>query len=371
MCPTIGAALRYCVVPSPKKPAASLDASPVLWAVGREHPPLWESVHEPLTAQALRARRQRREAQAAEQGEAEPRVTELDIWPIVVHHGFRNGPDQQTAHMELAVFAMQHCSLRVQQWLFKNRVRLPALIDDIWQWENMEENLCAARLGRMDTLRRAAQSPCVCNGAWAAKVVASFIINGINVRHICTDVCRSLTMGRGETVPVLVLAGARGGEGKSLFLKALLSVYGHEHVFQPPENSSFPLLDLPGKKVAFLDEWRFDDETLSFKTQCLWYDGSAVPVARPQNQAGVTGHALYRGSAPLFATTKLSDIQALAAAAADDPTTGRPKDAEASMLLRRLKIYSFTRRLPSVHNEPKIAFCGHCFSTLVLTQAIP
>ena len=120
-----------------------------------------------------------------------------------------------------------------------------------------------------------------------------------------------------------------------------------------------------------MDEWRFDDETLSFKTQCLWYDGSAVPVARPQNQAGVTGHALYRWSAPLFATTKLSDIQALAAAAADDPTTGRPKDAEASMLLRRLKIYSFTQRLPSVHNEPKIAFCGHCFSTLVLTQAIP
>ena len=78
-----------------------------------------------------------------------------------------------------------------------------------------------------------------------------------------------------------------------------------------------------------------------------------------------------RPADPSAGFPKLSDIQALAAAAADDPTTGRPKDAEASMLLRRLKIYSFTQRLPSVPNEPKIAFCGHCFSTLVLTQAIP
>eukprot|EP00973_Karenia_brevis_P008838 1197555-Karenia_brevis.AAC.1 len=79
-----------------------------------------------------------------------------------------------------------------------------------------------------------------------------------------------------------------------------------------PEKSNFPLLGLEtGPKVAFLDEWRFVNKSVSFGTQCLWHDGSAVPVSRPQNVPGVQGHFMYRGSAPVFVTGKLDDIENL------------------------------------------------------------
>ena len=124
------------------------------------------------------------------------------------------------------------------------------------------------------------------------------------------------------------------------------------------------MLDLLGKKVAFLDDWRFDETVLSYAAQCLWYDGSALPIERPQNQPGVVRHVLYRGGAPIFATTKLDDIDRLARAGADDPRTGCPRDANATMLLRRLKVYTFTA--PLAKPAKSLPYCRRCFAQLVL-----
>ena len=129
------------------------------------------------------------------------------------------------------------------------------------------------------------------------------------------------------------------------------------------------MVELPGKKIVFLDDWRFGKDILSFATQCLWYDGSVVPINRPQNVSGVAGHYQYQGTAPIIATTKLADIEKLRALAADDPKTGVPKSAEASMIVRRLKVYPFTRRMP----KPPLGLkhCGFCFAKLILTGTLP
>ena len=113
----------------------------------------------------------------------------------------------------------------------------------------------------------------------------------------------------------------------------------------------------------FLDEWRFDTSIISWATQCVLYDGSPVPITRPQNVPGNTGHVLYRGSAPVFVTGKLSDAQRLDEAAAVNAVTGQPRDAEASMIRRRLKVYQFRTRIPNP--EPKVPYCGRCFAELV------
>ena len=39
-----------------------------------------------------------------------------------------------------------------------------------------------------------------------------------------------------------------------MFLKGLLAVFGDRHVFKGPVPGNFLLVDLPGKKVVFLDE---------------------------------------------------------------------------------------------------------------------
>jgi hypothetical protein len=103
----------------------------------------------------------------------------------------------------------------------------------------------------------------------------------------------------------------------------------------------------------------------------LWYDGSGVPIVRLQNVPGQSGHLLYKGSAPIFATTGLDRLQALAHLASVDPSTGKPTGSNASMIMRRLKVYSFRVGVgkpqpPSGHN--KVPYCARCFSRMVLGQ---
>ena len=359
--------IRYLFVPSPKKPAIALDREPALWASHGPHPPLQECCHEPLTAAASAARRLKVEHKAAAEGKQEPRVTEFDVFPIVVRNGFKNTSNNRTAHLELIDFAKRACSTGMQAFLFKIRARLSTLIDDIWQWETVGEMLVPARRTRLEAMDAAMSSPCVCGGAYMAAILASLLANKIDTKQLCSDIMAALYHGRCERLPTLVLAGLRGGEGKSLMLKALFVIFGVDFVFAKPEIGNFPLVDLPGKKVAFLDDWRLDESVLSYSTQCLWYDGSALPITRPQNQAGVQGHLLYQGDAPIFVTTKLKDIIALRQAAADDPNTGCPRDAEASMILRRLKVYEFNARIAKP--SATLKYCGHCFASLVLNES--
>ena len=182
--------------------------------------------------------------------------------------------------------------------------------------------------------------------------------NHINVPDLCRDVFQALTSGRGPNSPVLTLAGLGGGEGKSFFLKGLVAVFGAESVFFTPTHPAFPLMGPGAAKVAFLDDFRFFQTPVPVATQCLWFDGSPLPTARPQNTAGQAGQDLYRGSAPVFITTKGEDVEKLAGA----------RDGDASMLLRRLKVYRFTTRvLPPPARVPD---CGHCFAKLVCSHGM-
>ena len=361
-------AVRYVHMPSPKKPRASLDGRPVLWCADGEHPPLHECCHEPLTAAALQKRAEDKCMAAAERGEPE-RVTELDVFPIVVSNNFRPSPGCDDADLKLIQYAKANCSSAMQNLLFRldRRDQLKSLINSIWKWETVGQTLAEAQMPRLAFLDAASKSDCVCSSHWATHVTASFIANGISVADLCTDVYNSLKNGRVEVTPVLVMAGARGGEGKSLFFKGLNAVFGDDNVFHTPEPGNFPLMDLVGAKIAFLDDWRFDCEVLPFATQCRWYDGSAVTISQPQNRQGTAGHLKYTGDAPIFATTKLDDMEKLEKLAADDPRTGKPSNVNASMCFRRLKIYAFRTKIakPPVY----IRFCRRCFADLVLSQA--
>ena len=106
---------------------------------------------------------------------------------------------------------------------------------------------------RVEAFRAAAAGDCICDGRWPKTAVETVIANGVNLQQMCHDVYKSLKDGRSEGTPVVVLAGARGGEEKSFFSKCLQALFG-EHVLPCPEPGTFPLLDLPGKVVVFLDD---------------------------------------------------------------------------------------------------------------------
>ena len=360
--------VRYCAMPTPKKPRTCLDPKPVLWDATGSHPPIvLDAVHEPVTAKAMEARRQQRVLAAAETGKAEPRFTDLDVWSLVVRANIRNTPDNRKAWAQLVAYAKAHCGSNMVQYLFKRRHQLSHMIDDIWEWESIDDVAAFAQRSRMEAMEAAASAPCTCSGAWMAFVITSMMQNNINLAELCYDVLNALKTGRSEATPVIVLAGKQGGECKSAFLKPLHKIFD-EFVFNvPKEGGNYPLLDLEGAKVAFLDEYRFDPDLISWATQCLWFDGSPVPHGRPQNIPGASGNGNYKGTAPIFITTKLPDLQRLEYEAQLNPATGQPWNADASMVWRRLKIYTFLHRV----NKPakKMDFCVRCFSQLLYNQA--
>lgn len=351
-------AVRYCSVPSPTKPQAALDASPLLWAKFGEHPALHLCCNEPATAAAMQAKRRRCELNAAEIGRKDPRCTEYDLWPIVVESRIRNLPDDRTAHLRLMQYVKTHCSSNVCAFVFKNRARLPQLLDDIWAWEEVDAAVASASRSRLEALRAAEAKPCVCGGAWMGFALYALTANGVNVPELCKGVYEALSAGRGPNTPVITLAGVAGGEGKSFFLKGLAAVFGVENVFLSPQHPAFPLLDLGSATVAVLDDFRFFQSPVPLATQCLWFDGSPVPIARPQNIAGQMGQDVYRGGAPIFITTQKVDVDKLAAS----------RDGDASMLFRRLKVHTFATRV--VGPPVGVPECAHCFAKLVCTHNV-
>ena len=54
-----------------------------------------------MTATALSKRREFAERKAAEEHKKEPRVTELDLYSVIVEKGFKNTADDRTAHKHL------------------------------------------------------------------------------------------------------------------------------------------------------------------------------------------------------------------------------------------------------------------------------
>ena len=179
-------------------------------------------------------------------------------------------------------------------------------------------------------------------------------ILGLCAKRFCT----LLTVGAlPPTSPVVTLAGRSGGEGKSFFFNGLSAVYGGEHTFHTPQHPTFPLFGLENAKIAYLDDFRFCESVVPLAVQCLWFGGSPVQVAKPQNAPGVASHDTYGGRAPIFITTSISDIAALHAAG----------DGDASMLLRRLMVVTFAARVVILAQD--LPVCAACFARFVLAYS--
>ena len=260
-------AVRYGFMPSPKKQQDELDPHPRSWARSGEHPPLFEACQEPLTASALSRRREKKVKDAAGGGKPEPRPTEMDLYAVIVKNGFRNTPDDSNAASRLVAFLKAHGTPALVAYAFKNRAKLPGLIDDVWSWEKVDAYLEALAKSRLDQLYAAAAMPCMCQGRWALQALEALSRNSLCPELFCKDVFRLLRDGRRPDVPVMVLMGRFGGEGKSFLLAPLRALYGPGHVQSTPQRGNFPLLGLETKKVVLLDDWCFDDTILPLPTR--------------------------------------------------------------------------------------------------------
>ena len=124
----------------------------------------------------------------------------------------------------------------------------------------------------------------------------------------------------------------------------LAALFGEDAFQCSPEKGSFPSMGLEKKKVVVMDDWRFNSRVLPLSLQLLWFEGKSMPVVRPQGKDEFSGRVLYRGSAPIFATTPLKHIEDMVRAVRHVEADGT--GSEWGMLLRRLKIYRYSVRTP-------------------------
>jgi hypothetical protein len=358
-------AVKYGFTPSPNKPAEELDPSPLVWQREPVKASLFELSQPPLTAAALRSRREGKVHAAAEAGKKEPRATELDLYPFIVQHKIRNGPDFQHADDLLIQKLKAHGGPALVALAFKIRARLTSLINDVWEWEEVDDRLTVVNTTRVQRIEQAASGQCVCEGRWREQAEEALKVNGVSPQCFCSDVLGSLRDGRREDRQVLVLVGRLGGEGKSFLLAPLRRLFGFDLVQHTPQPGSFPLLGIEKKTVAILDEWTFDTAVLPLSTQLLWFEGKPFPVSRPQNRAEYMGHCLYKGTAPIFVTCKEADLGPLWQQAQVATATGQA--SEWTMLLRRLRLYWFTQRLAAP--SKLIPECTACFAKMVFHHA--
>jgi hypothetical protein len=298
---------------------------------------------------------------ASAAGKQAPRATEMDLYAIIVDKGFRNSPDDPWAHMRLQEYLKRHAPPGVFQYAFRMRHKLSALIDDVWSWETVTE--CLADVGQTLWAKflAAGHGPCGCGGQWRHMAETALHLNGINPVEVCTHICYSLCYGRCESLPVVVLMGRAGGEGKSFFLAPMKHIFGSEFIQASPQPGSFPLLGLESKRLGVLDDWDFSPAVVPFSTQLLWYEGKPFPISRPQNKDYV-GHLLYQGSAPIFITCKEKVLGPLLDQAAHAQQVGSV--SQEAMLARRLKVFHFTQKLPASPGM-QVPECTVCFANML------
>ena len=76
---------------------------------------------------------------------------------------------------------------------------------------------------------------------------------------------------------------------------------------------------------------------------------------------------MYKGTAPVFITTKLVDLDRREKWSWLHPETQAPWDTQAAMLYRRLKVYRINERV--ARPQRGIAARGRCFGRLIEEQA--
>ena len=200
------------------------------------------------------------------------------------------------------------CGSALVDYCFANWDKLPSIIAKSWKVEKVENHIETATKTRLDLLHGALSARCTCGGEWPTFAQTVLSQNGHSPAEWCKAVEHALLHGRSKG-NLVCHAGFEGNEGKSFLFRPLPLVFGDEGVFLTPPKSAFPLLGLEKARLVWLDDWRFNEDIISWTLQLLWFEGVSFIIARPQNL--YAGHLKYSKNDPVFLTTLQADLHAL------------------------------------------------------------
>ena len=330
--------VAYCYMPSPSKPVEHLD--------------LLEASRPCVNAAYLQDFREKQRQARAGQGKGEARVREVDLWPIIVQ---QNIAADEVGPEKLMSYAKRCGGPALVDFCFSNWDKLQGIIAKSWKAEKVEEFVETATRSRIELLHNAQVGDCTCGGQWATFARTILNQNGHDPAEWCIAVTQALASGRSKG-NLVTHAGFEGNEGKSFLSRPLPLVYGEENVFVTPPKSAFPLLGLEKARLVWLDDWRFNEDLISWALQLLWFEGASFIIGRPQNL--YAGHLRYTKDDPVFLTTLQADLHSL---------KGKLKQGDVDMMLKRLKVYDFKVKVDIPSHVAK--GCRVCFAKFLIEEA--
>ena len=123
------------------------------------------------------------------------------MYAIIVPEGFCNTADNPWAHKRLIEYLKAFASPALYHFAFRVRQKLPSLIDDVWPWERVIDDLASLGQPRWERLLAAGRQACVCQGTWRHCAEWCWAANGINPVEFSYHICQSMYHGRCESLP--------------------------------------------------------------------------------------------------------------------------------------------------------------------------
>jgi len=238
--------------------------------------------------------------------------------------------------------------------LNKNPKAIADLIATTWQLHNAPKVLERNNTPRLSIVRSHAAGVCgnSCNGSWLVCARELLQKNGINLYVFANALREGLVKGRQKHINVILVGPTNCG--KSFLLNPLEIIYKS---FVNPATGRYAWVGLDECEVAYLNDFRWSSEIITWSDFLLLLEGQTVHLPRPKNQFATDLEISRENTIPIFATSK-SPIEFVGKYNVRD-------DKETDMMSSRWNRFVFTYQIPQEkvkHLEP----CPTCFSKLVL-----
>jgi len=233
---------------------------------------------------------------------------------------------------------------------------LEDLIRNTFKLTNSAKLLQRKSKSRIDLLREKNLGECVdgCNKLWFTCAEEVLVNNKIHPILFASALRELLFKGRGKSRNIIITGPANCG--KTFLLKPLENIY---HCFLNPAKDKYVWVGADEAEVILLQDFRWDPETIAWKTFLLLLEGETVKLPAPKNH--FSKDIEITTDIPIFATSKEPVLY-------KGPNNVRD-DREDRMMEVRWKIFRLYVEITE-DQQKSIQPCGRCFSELVFTGEI-
>lgn len=211
-----------------------------------------------------------------------------------------------------------------------------------------ESRIKRSHQSRVDLLRAAGEAKCTCpkDGDWKEMAIDLLRLQKISATQFASAVMCALETGAGKAVNVFIFGPT--SSAKSWVLDPLRLIFACH--LTPPKRSTFPLQELPSKEVILWQDFRLDEDVLSWGSLLLLFEGTEVTIRRPRTEFPTDRN--YKVSQPVFITSvgKLHHND----------------EEEQKMMDGRFRFFHFSKTLPAQLRR-KVEPCASCFANIMIS----